>query len=266
MKKENSYKLYFKQAIIAVLAIVIIVAIVYGVFIMNKPKDGDTVSVDYTLYVDGKVFDTSIKEDAVQAGIVNENRDYAPLEFVIGQGQMIKGFEDAVKEMRKGQTKDVEIKPEDAYGLPDEKKIFKGLNIVLTINKTDEINATDFVSIFNEDPKIGELLKDVGLPWELKILSVKNGIVKIENILEVGQEVNIPGAGWISKVESIEGNTIKIRQEVKDGDKVTIPTPAGAVSGVVINVNDEGYDIDLNGPLAGKTLKFKITLVDVKKK
>jgi len=66
-------------------------------------KVGDTIEVDYTgSFPDGKVFDSS------------KGRD--PLEFTIGEGQLIPGFEEAVIGMDVGQTKKVTLPPEKAYG------------------------------------------------------------------------------------------------------------------------------------------------------
>ncbi len=73
----------------------------------DKAKDGDTVKVDYTLTLeDGSVFDTSEGAE--------------PLEFEIGAGQMIPGFEKAVIGMKSGESKKVTLKPEEAYGDRDE--------------------------------------------------------------------------------------------------------------------------------------------------
>ena len=47
-----------------------------------------------------------------------------PLEFVCGAGMMIKGFDEAVKEMKIGEIKNVHLMPEEAYGLPDPAAIF----------------------------------------------------------------------------------------------------------------------------------------------
>ena len=47
-----------------------------------------------------------------------------PLEFVCGAGQMIKGFDAAVADMEVGQTVDVHLTPEEAYGMPDPNAIF----------------------------------------------------------------------------------------------------------------------------------------------
>ncbi|MEX2347293.1 MAG: peptidylprolyl isomerase [Balneolaceae bacterium] len=70
---------------------------------MPKVKDGDTVKVHYTgTLEDGAVFDTS------------EERE--PLEFTLGQGQLIPGFEKAVIGMDEGESTTVEIPSEEAYG------------------------------------------------------------------------------------------------------------------------------------------------------
>ena len=47
-----------------------------------------------------------------------------PLEFVCGAGMMIKGFGAAVANMEVGQTLDVHLMPEEAYGLADPDAIF----------------------------------------------------------------------------------------------------------------------------------------------
>ena len=70
---------------------------------MSKAKQGDTVHVHYTGRLDdGTVFDTS------------EGR--SPLEFTIGSGQVIPGFEQAVEGLAVGDKTVAEIPPEKAYG------------------------------------------------------------------------------------------------------------------------------------------------------
>ena len=46
-----------------------------------------------------------------------------PLEFICGAGMMIRGFDQAVADMEVGQTVDVHLMPEEAYGLPDPEQI-----------------------------------------------------------------------------------------------------------------------------------------------
>lgn len=70
---------------------------------MTAAKSGDTVRIHYTGTLDdGSVFDSS------------EGRD--PLEFTLGSGQVIKGFDDGVTGMAVGEKKTVNIPCADAYG------------------------------------------------------------------------------------------------------------------------------------------------------
>lgn len=70
---------------------------------MTQAKIGDTVLVDYTGKLsDGSIFDSS---DA-----------HGPLEFTIGEGQVIPGFEDAVIGLSPGESRTVIIPADQAYG------------------------------------------------------------------------------------------------------------------------------------------------------
>jgi len=80
-------------------------------------KEGDYVQVDYIGKLeDGTVFDTSVKDAAIEAGIYNQKRDYQPLEFTVGAGEMIGGFDKGVVGMAVGENKALTIPPEEAYG------------------------------------------------------------------------------------------------------------------------------------------------------
>lgn len=66
-------------------------------------ENGKKVKVHYTGTLDdGTVFDSS------------EGKD--PLEFTVGEGKVIKGFDDAVKEMNVGEEKEIHIPSAEAYG------------------------------------------------------------------------------------------------------------------------------------------------------
>ncbi len=80
-------------------------------------EEGDYVRVDYIGKLeDGTVFDTSIKDIAIEAGIYNQKRDYQPLGFTVGAGEMIKGFDKGVVGMAVEEDKTLTIPPEEAYG------------------------------------------------------------------------------------------------------------------------------------------------------
>lgn len=67
---------------------------------------GDIVSLEYTGKLDnGEVFDTSKHGDHSH-----------PLEFEVGSGMVIKGFDNAVLGMKKGDKKEFRIPKDEAYG------------------------------------------------------------------------------------------------------------------------------------------------------
>ena len=80
-------------------------------------QNGDTVSVHYVgKFPGGKLFDTSMRAEAIKAGLFNLARDYKPLQVVLGKHQVISGFEEALIGMKINETKDVTLPPEKAYG------------------------------------------------------------------------------------------------------------------------------------------------------
>lgn len=80
-------------------------------------QSGDAVSVHYVgKFPGGRVFDTSMRSEAEKAGIFTPARDYKPLQVILGQHQVISGFEEALVGMRVNETKEVTLPPEKAYG------------------------------------------------------------------------------------------------------------------------------------------------------
>ena len=78
---------------------------------MPKAKSGDTVSVHYTGTLEnGSVFDSSEGQD--------------PIEFTIGEHQVIEGFEDAIVGMAPGDKKRESIAAEKAYGDHEDNLVF----------------------------------------------------------------------------------------------------------------------------------------------
>ena len=73
-------------------------------------KPGTKVQVHYTGSLnDGNIFDSS------------EGKE--PLEFTIGENQVIPGFENGIKEMKLNEEKTISIKAKEAYGERDERMV-----------------------------------------------------------------------------------------------------------------------------------------------
>ncbi len=71
--------------------------------LMRKSQSGDTVKVHYTGKLKGgEVFDTS--------------REREPLQVTIGEHQVIPGFENALTDLEVGESKQITLTPDEAYG------------------------------------------------------------------------------------------------------------------------------------------------------
>jgi peptidylprolyl isomerase len=106
---------------------------------MAAAKQGNTVKIHYTgTLADGSVFDSSAGHD--------------PLEFTIGNGQVIVGFEEAVLGMSVGDIKHVTIPVEKAYGHRN--------NDLVIIAPREHIPA-------DLDPQVGQRMQMGGAGGEL---------------------------------------------------------------------------------------------------
>lgn len=80
-------------------------------------KKGDYLLIDYIARLeDGKVYDTTLKEKALEAGIYDKEKEYKPFFFRVATSQVIKGIDEGVVGMKEGEKRILKIPPEDAYG------------------------------------------------------------------------------------------------------------------------------------------------------
>ena len=85
----------------------------------NGPKVemGKKVKMHYTgKLLDGKVFDTSVKEVAESAGMYDPRRPYEPLEYIVGEMGLIKGWEQGVMGQAEGTKLQVVFPSDLGYG------------------------------------------------------------------------------------------------------------------------------------------------------
>ncbi len=93
---------------------------------MSAAKTGDNVKIHYTGTLDdGTVFDSS--------------RERAPLEFTLGSGSVIAGFDEAVTGMEVGENKSISIPPEKAYGERSDQNVMEINRDLLPPDVTPEV-------------------------------------------------------------------------------------------------------------------------------
>ena len=142
---------------------------------MPKAKMGDKVKVHFEGSLeDGTVFGSTTDEE--------------PFEFIIGDKNMLPGFENAIIGMQKGDTKTITLPPEEAYGHHKKELVF--------------------------------VMEKSGFPKEIN--------------LEVGK---------------------RLRVRKQDG-KYTVVS--------IKDFTEDSIFLDENDPLAGKTLTFKIEIIEIK--
>jgi len=121
---------------------------------MKKIEIGDNVIVNYTGKLeDGTIFDTSL----------TEGRE--PLTAKLGEGKLIKGFEDGLVGMVQGDKKTIEIEPENAYGFPNE----------LLVSDVPKTNIPEGV-------KVGDVLQAMSQngPVIVKVIEIKENDVVLD--------------------------------------------------------------------------------------
>jgi peptidylprolyl isomerase len=114
-----------------------------------QAKNGDVVSVHYTgKHTDGAVFDSSIGDE--------------PLQFKLGESNMIVGFQEAVMGMLVGEKKTVSVACDKAYGLADPELVYQvprgeipadipiEVGMILTVRSGEEENLVQVVEVTRE--------------------------------------------------------------------------------------------------------------------
>ena len=130
-----------------------------------EAKTGDVVRVHYTgRLLDGTTFDSS------------EGRE--PLEFTVGAGQMISGFDAGVQGMKIGDKKTIQIAPEDAYGHRDEEAVI-------------DFPAENVPSDMKLEPGMQITLRNQhGQPIPVVVLEVKDDVIIMDaNHMLAGQDL-----------------------------------------------------------------------------
>lgn len=145
----------------------------------------DTVTVEYTGWFDnGTIFDTSNETVARDAGIYDANATYEPIEFQVGSGDVIEGFDSAVVGLKVNETREITIAPEDAYGEYDPTLIQPvNMSVLLEAGIDPQVNDTLYYGLnpvtIHSIPNNTTVMIDFNHPLAGKTLHFSLKVLKI---------------------------------------------------------------------------------------
>lgn len=302
MKDDNQETKYY-------IGIIALVAILVGVLYIasttgNVVETGDTVYVEYTgKFPDGTVFDTSDPDVAAASGLFEPDRLYQPLRLIVGEGNVIPGFENGILGMKEGEKKTLVIPHEEGYGPSDPEKInvlplVSDIQATQSIPITVEVPAYQFEMTFGPDHGVGDTVQlpdssvnmtiidmdtdvnlsyemEVGdrfgsgqLPWEEQVIDVNATHITLQHMVEVGDIIQFPDTPWNSTVLEVSETNITVQHNpIPD---TTVYTTVQTLFGpqqvpIQVHFNETAVTLDSNFFLAGKTLVFDVEVVSIQK-
>ncbi|MET4579316.1 trigger factor [Ottowia thiooxydans] len=178
-------------------------------------EDGDRVTVDFTGKIDGEPFDGGKASD---------------FPFVIGEGQMLPEFENAVRGMKIGESKTFPLAfPEDYQG---KEVAGKTADFMVTVHKLEashlpEVNEALAKSLGVKDGTVDALRADIrkNLEREVKFRIASRNKQAVMDALAAKAELDLPKASIQAELDRMVESTradLKARG-IKDADKAPIP-------------------------------------------
>lgn len=178
-------------------------------------QDGDRVTVDFEGKIDGETFQGGKADD---------------FQFLVGEGQMLKEFEDAVRGMKSGESKTFPLAfPADYHG---KDVAGKTADFMVTVKKIEaarlpEVNEDLAKSLGIAEGGVDALRADIkkNLEREVKFRLLARNKQAVMDALVAKAELDLPRSSVQAEVDRmIEGQRAELKQRgLKDADKLPIP-------------------------------------------
>ena len=178
-------------------------------------QDGDRVTVDFEGKIDGEVFAGGKAED---------------FQFIVGDGQMLKEFEDATRGMKSGESKTFQLAfPADYHG---KDVAGKTADFMVTLKKVEaahlpEVNEALAKSLGIAEATVEGLRADIkkNLQREVKFRLLARNKQAVMDALVAKAELDLPNTSVQAEISRLlEGARADLKQRgVKDADKAPIP-------------------------------------------
>lgn len=268
----------------------------------QQVENGDMVEVNYIgMLENGEIFDTNYASVALNISIPKSEDfqirvNYKPLAFKVGGGGMIEGFDKAIIGMKIGEIKTFTVSPDEGFGKYDPALIMfipRIQNIPRTHveNRTIEVQAAQFEGIFGEkavlnkslkipgtnanatiinitsttiflehDSKVDDIFEVEGAPWNETVVSLNQTKITFSINLLPNQTIQYQGIAWNSTAIEVGADTITLwHNSIPRTRMQTMYGPA------YVSFDETTINLDYNHPLAGRTLKFQVELVNLTK-
>ncbi len=264
-----------------VIAVVVVVGAYYVLFTpapipkIKTAQQGDSVYIDYIGYFsnDNLVFDTSLPRIAADNASYPKafsfawRASYQNLQFAIGDGSVIKGFDDGVRGLAVGQTTTVAVPYSEGYG-PANPALIHVHNLVETVPVQQTWNESAFFTYYGQTAVSATNVSDPIYGWSVTV-SILGSLVTTTNSPYPGEAIR-PYHAWDADVLSIDSTanngtgliTIQNHLDSTMIDKIGGKAPNGQT--FYLSAVDEAagtYTLDFNKQVVGRTLVFQITLV-----
>ncbi|MEM2956372.1 MAG: FKBP-type peptidyl-prolyl cis-trans isomerase [Candidatus Pacearchaeota archaeon] len=278
-------RINWKKVVLVVGIVISIIAIYFlvKVIFLNKTElTTNSIKIDYSLELeDGTIISQNVS--TFKAGKIGSSL-----------GLNTDKLDNEVSKMKEGQSKEIILTPEEAFGEYNE-------SFVVTINRTEvlkreqELNRTMEISIaqfrqtFDADPEIGKSYSLQDAPWNYTVISVNSTDVTFSNDAKEGMKVPVNDI-YSFEVKRITSDKIILIYEVKEqmqelpygnlsitmdeeniyfkftphkkGERIIF----GFMPALVVDYNETSIVLDYNMPHAGKTIIAKIKVLEIEKK
>jgi FKBP-type peptidyl-prolyl cis-trans isomerase 2 len=297
------------KMVIAVMVAAILVSIsafAYVLYARSQANDGedsdviqigDSVKLDYTGYtLEGRVFDTSILSIAHDdthypkslTFTLRSNDSYDPIDNLqagVYPGSYIEGFTKGVLGMHVGETKMIEVPPDEGYAV--DPAMITTVDVLQEMPGTESFSEGDFNTLFGVEPILLRTIPHFFWQWDVIIVDNSSGYVTIKHQPTVGEVVYPFGdpfytenpQGWGVVVEAYDpaaldgAGKVTVRHQVSEDDVYNVKgtdiddytfvlSAYDEVNGT-FSVHRSDSDSGYNGELAGRTLFFEITILAV---
>jgi FKBP-type peptidyl-prolyl cis-trans isomerase 2 len=221
---------------------------------------GDLATVNYTAMLeDGSVFYTTRKEVADDPAMKKAAWFAAPKSFTgeqvpVGKTALFPGIGEALNSMVVGSSKRLTVPPEAGFGLSDPQKI-QQLPLRRTMPRTVTVSAEEYVKRFTAFPVAGQEIPLTPY-FPGKVAAVREREVDLVLLAEDGKTFSEP----------FGSTTIKV-----DGESITTDLspvigaifPGQSGYGVITASDATSFTVDMNNPLAGKTVTIDLELTSL---